>query len=266
MLPANKMASFVASPEPLKLALPDPARKTRIAEWLSANIKELTKLSHLPFSPAELCRLQQHYFSPVVNESGGESIALSSDPSAATAELTSTSVPAVSRPSATTMLENSDGDVSLMGQPATSTPGNQMASFPILKRKVSYWFLGEAATFTSQCGVNNCNVNSVPSMPQTVLLMIDVGPAGHTIPPTTKRARRNHSRIAFLPHIKTKVDLYLDISHDKALITMRQLYYAELAILSGQVNPIDPNENGIPRKHLCGELANDAEIIVVDMM
>ena len=271
LLPANKMASFVASPEPRKQTLPDPARKTRIAEWLGANIKELTKLSHLPFSSAELWRLHQHYFSPVVNESGGESVSPSSSPFVATAERTTSSVPAVSRPSSTenpcaTIHENSDCDVSAMSHSAITTAGNQMASLPILKRKVSYRFLGEAATFTSQCDVDNRNFNSVASTPQTVSLMIDVGPVGHTMPPTTKRARRNRSRISFLPRIKAKVDSYLDVSHDKALVTMRQLYYVELAILSGQVNPIEPTENGIPRIHLCGALANDAEMIIVDMM
>lgn len=271
MLPANKIASFVASPEPPKQTLPDPARKTRIAEWLSANMKEITKLSQLPFSSAELWRLHQHYFSPVVNESGGESIATSSNPCVATTEFTRSSVPAVSRPSSTenpcaTILENSDGDVSAMSQPAITTTGNQMASLPILKRKVSYRFLGEAATSTSQSGADHRNINAIASTPQTVSLMIDVGPVGHTMPPTTKRARRNRSRISFLPRIKAKVDSYLDVSHDKALITMRQLYYVERAILSGQVNPFDPTENGMPRIHLCGELANDAETIIVDMM
>jgi Ran GTPase-activating protein (RanGAP) involved in mRNA processing and transport len=272
MLPANKMASFVASPEPRKQILPDPVRKTRIAEWLSANIKELTKLSHLPFSSSELWRLHQHYFSPVVNESGGETITPSSNSSANTADLTASSVPAVSRPSSTenpftTILENSDGDVSSMSQLTSTAGSNHMSSLPILKRKVSYRFLGEAASFTAQCGGgDNRNVNEVASTPQTVSLMIDVGPVGHTMPPTTKRARRNRSRISFLPRIKAKVDSYLDVSHDKALVTMRQLYYVELAILSGQVNPIQPTENGTPYKHLCGELANDAEIIIVDMM
>ena len=271
MLPANKMASFVASPEPRKQALPDPARKMRIAGWLSANIKELTKLSRLPFNSAELWRLHQHYFSPVVNESGGESIAPSSNICATTAEFTSSSVPAVSRPSSTenpcsTILENSDGDVTSMSHPVISATCNQMASLPILKRKVSYRFLGEAATFTSQCGVDNRNVTAVASTPQTVSLMIDVGPVGHTMPSTTKRARRNRSRISFLPRIKAKVDSYLDNNHDKALVTMRQLYYVELAILNGQVNPIKSTENGTPRIHCCGELANDAEIIIVDMM
>ena len=271
MFPANKIASFVASPEPPKQALPDPARKTRIAEWLSANIREMTKLSQLPFSSAELWRLHQHYFSPVVNECGGKSVAPSSNHSVATAELIRSSVPAVSRPSSTenpcaTILENSDGDASFMSQPAITTTGNQMASLPILKRKVSYRFLGEADTSTLQGGADHRNMNAVASTPQTVSLMIDIGPVGHTMPPTTKRARRNRSRISFLPRIKAKVDSCLDISHDKALVTMRQLYYVELAILSGQVNPLDPTENGMSHVHLCGELATDAEMIIVDMM
>lgn len=266
-LPANKTTSFVASPEPPRQTLPDPARKTRIAEWLSANMKEISKLSHLPFSSAELWRLHQHYFSPVVNESGGESVTPSSNP-----YVTTSSVPEVSRPSSTenpcaTILEHSDGEVSAMSQPAITTTGNQMASLPILKRKVSYRFLGEAAAFTSPNGADNRTINAVASTPQTVSLMIDVGPVGHTMPPTTKRARRNRSRISFLPRVKAKVDSYLDVSHDKALIIMRQLYYVERAILSGQVNPLnDPSDNAIPRIHLCGELANDAEMIIVDML
>ena len=97
----------------------------------------------------------------------------------------------------------------------------------------------------------------------SVAKMIQEGPSGHSLPPKSKKARRNRTRISFLPRIKAKLDSYLDVCHEKALITMRQLYYVEQAILSGRVNPL---EEGTPRTHLSGALASDAETIVVDMM
>jgi hypothetical protein len=95
-------------------------------------------------------------------------------------------------------------------------------------------------------------------------MMIETGPTGHTMPPKTKRARRNRSRISFLPRVKAKLDSSLDVCHEKALVTMRQLYYVEQAILSGQVNPVDPITTS--RTHLCGDFATDAEMIVCDMI
>jgi Ran GTPase-activating protein (RanGAP) involved in mRNA processing and transport len=271
MLPTQKIASFVASPEATKQCLPDPTRKKRIAEWLSAHIKDITKLSQQPFSSGDLWRLHQHYFSPVVNESGGESVAPSPSPSNATVELTMSSVPEISRPSSTenpcmTKYEGSDEVPSIGIHLAMTTTGHQMASLPILKRKVSYRFLGEASSFPSRTGLESQNTDGAASTPQSVSLMIDGGPVGHSMPPTTKRARRNRSRISFLPRVKAKLDSYLDVCHEKALVTMRQVYYVEQAILSGQINPLKPTDNGLPRLHLCGDLANDAEMIIVDMI
>lgn len=269
LLPTSKISSFVASPEAPKQFLPDPARKKRIAEWLSVNVKEIIKLSQLPFSSAELWRLHQHFFSPVVNESGGE-VAQSPCASNATVELTMSSVPEISRPNSAEnsglSKEGSDDVISSGSQPSITTTGHQMASLPILKRKVSYRFLGEAAVFSSRPGLEGRNPEAASSTPLSVSQMIHGGPVGHSMPPTTKRARRNRSRISFLPRVKAKLDSYLDVCHEKALITMRQLYFVERAILSGQINPLEPSDNGIQRRHLCGELAGDAEIIIVDMM
>ena len=140
----------------------------------------------------------------------------------------------------------------------------------MLKRKVSYRFLGDAAMhqpgslqqpppsnpWGSAFGGGGSHVGSVAKM-------IQEGPSGHSLPPKNKKARRNRTRISFLPRIKAKLDSYLDVCHEKALITMRQLYYVEQAILSGRVNPL---EEGTPTTHLSGALATDAETVVVDMM
>ena len=102
--------------------------------------------------------------------------------------------------------------------------------------------------------------------PQSISLIIEGGPGVHSMPPKTKRARRNRSRISFLPRIKKKLDSSLDFCHEKALTTMRQLYYVEQAILNGEVNPILPSLETQPQIHLCGDLADDAETIIVDML
>lgn len=255
---SQQARSFVAPPEadtPRKAEMPDPARKQRIVEWLCTNIQHLNELSQLPFSSRELWRLHQHYFTPVVNESGGAMFQCSGNG-------VISSVPEVSRvhpvgSSASPFMELSDdnfavpvSDPALPGSPAVA------ASLPMLKRKVSYRFLADAVV-TSQSRVDIFQNASVARL-------IEDGHTGHSLPPKTKRARRNRTRISFVPRIKAKLDSYMDVCHEKALITMRQLYFVEQAILKGQVNPLEPSPQ--QRIHLSGVLASEAEMIIVDMI
>lgn len=262
LLVAHQAQSFVAPPETQekKSDIPDPARKKRIVEWLCSNIQHLNELAQLPFSSRELWRLHQHYFTPVVNESGGTMHECNGDAIAS-------SVPEVSRTyqgfsGTTTSIGSSDehlavpvSDPALPGSPAVA------ASLPMLKRKVSYRFLGDAA-FTSQPRIET-KMDHVFNN-GSVARLIEDGPTGHSLPPKTKRARRNRTRISFVPRIKAKLDSYMDVCHEKALITMRQLYFVEQAILKGQVNPVAPSSQ--PRIHLSGVLASEAEMIIVDMI
>lgn len=261
-MPAQQARSFVAPPEAAtttkKQEMPDPARKKRIVEWLCSNIQHLNELAQLPFSSRELWRLHQHYFTPVVNESGG-----------AMAECAGhgviSSVPEVSRAypasAVTTSVESSSdehlavpvSDPALPGSPAVA------ASLPMLKRKVSYRFLGDAMVTSSHTRVEHNTLHN-----GSVARLIEDGHTGHSLPPKTKRARRNRTRISFVPRIKAKLDSYMDVCHEKALITMRQLYFVEQAILKGQVNPLEPTAH--PRIHLNGILASEAEMIIVDMI
>jgi len=259
-----RVGSFVASPESHTQTLPDPLRKTRIVEWLHANTKHLNEIAEKPFNSAELWKLHQHYFTPVVNESGGEVIAPSSNPNFVGVGLTASSVPEVSRTSSSFDPGDSLGDeanrVLVSGShPTMKSASNQLGSLPLLKRKVSYHSLADAARseFRSAAHV---------STTQSISLIIEGGPGVHSMPPKTKRARRNRSRISFLPRIKKKLDSSLDFCHEKALTTMRQLYYVEQAILNGEVNPILPSLETQPQIHLCGDLADDAETIIVDML
>jgi hypothetical protein len=262
---SGQARSFVVPPETPKQTLPDPSRKKRIVEWLCSNIQHLNKLAQQPFSSAELGRLHQHYFTPVVNETGG-SLAPSPNPSAH--ELITSSVPDVSRSSP------NGNQKSKLRAPTEDTfhvpasepsmmacqPSPILSSFPNIKRKGSYRFLGDAA-FSAQ-PQTEARRSSLPI--SSVSMMIEGGPTGHSLPPKTKKARRNRTRISFLPRVKARLDSYLDVCHEKALITMRQVHYVEQAILSGQVNPIDPAVS--PRTHLTGDCATDCEMIVVDMV
>lgn len=268
-LDRSQAKSFVAPPHSQtspKQTLPDPSRKKRIVEWLCSNIQHLNKLAQQPFSSAELGRLHQHFFTPVVNESGGSLTPPSPDPSLY--QLTMMSVPNVSKgapngsptPKLRVSVEDTfhvQASVPIMN--ACQAP--ILSSFPNIKRKGSYRFLGDAV-FTAQSQPQEKDRSSL-QMP-SVSMMIEGGPTGHSLPPKTKRARRNRTRISFLPRVKAKLDSYLDVCHEKALITMRQMYYVEQAILSGKVNPVDPAVT--PRTHLTGDLATDAEMIVVDMI
>lgn len=291
--------SFVAAPQERDATkhsqLPDPSRKKRIVEWLCNNIKHLNKLSQMPFDSGELLKLHQHYFTPVVNESGGTSGFRQESKSTS-----GSSAPDVSRASSNNQqMEDASfvsstgfrsGDVSMVpasdpmfangsgSQLAASDPPQQgysqpviASSLPMLKRKVSYRFLGDASmhhnhptlpppvsTPSLWGGIGSSNAGSVAKMIQN-------GPSGnHSLPPKSKKARRNRTRISFLPRIKAKLDSYLDVCHEKALATMRQLYYVEQAILNGRVNPLDDNSRVL--QHLSGALATDAETIVVDMI
>ena len=246
--------SFVAEPEVSckHQEAPDPERKRRVVEWLCQNIKHLNELSQKPFSPSELWSLHQHYFTPVVNESGG----------AVAGDRIVSSVPDINRAtiggsSVTPSTESSDEHLSVpASDPALPNPAGA-SSLPAMKRKVSYRHLGDAAMI-QQSDQRTSAGN------QSVARMIEDGHTGHSMPPKTKRARRNRTRISFLPRIKAKLDSYLDVCHEKALSTMRQLYFVEHAILSGQINPVDPSCSSMT--HLSGVLASEAEMIVVDMI
>lgn len=268
-MPTRQNRSFVAPPEEsAKHSLTDPSRKKRIVEWLCSNIQHLNKLAQKPFSSAELWKLHQHYFTPVVCETGG-SIAPSPSPSANSVGFAVSSVPEVSRATSTDhpgdMLSDSTEEslnVPVSDPSLKASSPLALSSLPMLKRKVSYRFLADAASLATSPRLDFRNARL--SHNNAVSLMIEGGPTGHSMPPKTKRPRRNRTRISFLPRVKAKLDSFLDVCHEKALVTMRQLYYVEQAILSGQVNPIDPTTTS--RTHLCGDCATDAEMIVVDMI
>lgn len=255
------LRSFVAPPEfqaTKQQAMPDPARKKRIVEWLCANIQYLNELAELPFSSRELWNLHQHYFTPVVNESGG-SVLPEHDES-----LVVSSVPEVDRlhqgaSAVTPSTASVEDQLSVpMSDPVLAVPAP--FSMSMLKRKVSYRFIGDAMPMTQSAGSKMEKTFNTAS----VAMSIEHGHTGHSLPPKTKRARRNRTRISFLPRIKAKLDSYLDVCHEKALITMRQLYFVEASILAGHVNPLEPLSSH--RTHLSGMIASEAEMIVVDMI
>lgn len=264
----EKTKSFVVAPQ---AATPiatheeiDPMRKKRIAEWLCTHLEHLNNIAQQPFNSSDLSRLYQHYFSPVVNESGGSagrcpsiplSEAIDSFISRETGDfpICATNVPLHS--STSTLMEQS-----------SSTPNSAMGSLPMLKRKVSYRFLGDATLSSAPklAGSPSGRRQSAPiNQSSTIPFLLDGGPVGSSLPPKTKRARRNRSRISFLPRLKARLDVSLARSHGNALTLMRQLHYVEHAILGGQLNQIDPST---VRTHLCAESALDAETILVDML
>ncbi|KAL3944712.1 MAG: hypothetical protein SGBAC_001227 [Bacillariaceae sp.] len=265
-LSTKQARSFVAPPEPSgsngNSSVPDPARKQRIVEWLCSNIQHLNEMSQYPFDSRDLWRLHQHYFTPVVNETGG-----AASPFVKSDERIVSSVPEVSRTvtggsTFTPSIVSSDGHFSVPTcDPVLPGAANGPNSLPMLKRKVSYRVLGDAMILSdtkSEKKIEDSTQNG------SVARMIQHGHTGHSLPPKTKRARRNRTRISFLPRIKEKLDSYLDVCHEKALVTMRQLYFVEEAILKGEINPLDTALS--PRTHLSGILASEAEMIIVDMM
>jgi Ran GTPase-activating protein (RanGAP) involved in mRNA processing and transport len=269
--------SFVTSPELAgsETYVPDPQRKKRVIEWLCSNIQNLNKMAQQPFNSKELWALHQRYFTPVVNECGG-SVNPSSETSNNQNGNPKLHASRVSRSNSTENpadMMNDSTDDTLMTQssdPFILDSPQGIVSLPVLKRKVSYRFLGDAMV-NSAPRMSNCVEMRGPETEQPisngmVSMMIEGGPVGHSMPRKTKRARRNRTRISFLPRVKVKLDSYLDVCHEKALTMMRQLYFVERAILLGQLNS---DVNSMPysaRMHLHGVLAMDAEMILVDMI
>jgi hypothetical protein len=263
--------SFVAAPdEPAKPAIPDPYRKKRIVDWLCKNIQHLNEFSQLPFNSGELWRLHQHYFTPVVNESGGSVNGASSHDATEDIGRVINSVPDVSRrganPNDASMVTPSTQSIEEHCTIPASDPSLQSpmaAQLTMLKRKVSYRFLGDADKQIYNIQPQERNMQHTNGI--SVAKMIEDGAGVQAMPPRTKRARRNKTRISFLPRIKAKLESYLDVCHEKALILMRQLYFVEHALLAGKINPNEPS-GGSHRIHLSGLLADEAEMILIDMV
>jgi Ran GTPase-activating protein (RanGAP) involved in mRNA processing and transport len=269
--------SFVTTPDLAgsETYVPDPQRKKRVIEWLCSNIQNLNKMAQQPFNSKELWALHQRYFTPVVNECGG-SVNPTSEMSNNQNGNPKLHASRVSRSNSTENpadMMNDSTDDTLMTQssdPFILDSPQGIVSLPVLKRKVSYRFLGDAMV-NSAPRMSNCVEMRGPETEQPisngmVSMMIEGGPVGHSMPRKTKRARRNRTRISFLPRVKVKLDSYLDVCHEKALTMMRQLYFVERAILLGQLNS---DVNSMPysaRMHLHGVLAMDAEMILVDMI
>jgi len=234
------------------------ARKKRIVEWLCRNIHHLNELSQLPFNSSELWRLHQHFFTPTVYDSGiaGLSISESQELSSSCnfSEPPGSSI--VSEPFDTTPSMAST-DVPIM---RASEPVMNPSVLPLLKRKVSYRFLHEAClTSEPPCTV----IPRLKTVGDASVSKLIEDMNVHTMQPSSKRPRRNRSRVSFVPAIKTKLDSFLDSCHQKALVLMRQLYYVEKCMLNNEIYPI---EDVGSRKHLAGILAADAEMILLEMM
>lgn len=209
---STRSSSFVAAPAvPTELSVPDPDRKKKIVDWLCKNMQQLNELSQIPFDSTELWRLHQHYFAPVVNERGGN-VSASPTPSDSVSRIVS-SVPDVSRkipanaePSTITPSTLSSDDQIFV---ASSEPSLQasppVASLPMLKRKVSYRFLGDAAISSSR-GRHEVRAQSMNNA--SVSQMIQSGGIGHSMPPKSKRARRNKTRISFMPRIQVRASAF----------------------------------------------------------
>jgi hypothetical protein len=244
-------------PKKNKTHVPSPSvnaatKKKMMLEWLCKNIQHLNELSQLPFNSSELWRLHQHFFSPTTqlavlqNDSDHHSMSQSKDGSNSYDSGNGQCTSVLSAPCAACPMANS--------APIPSSEPAIHGNKSLLKRKVSYRFLGEATLSSS--------TPETSTIDQSVSRLIE-DMNGQTMQHRSKRPRRNRSRISIVPRIKQKLDSFLDSDHQKALGLMRQLYYVEKSLLSGNVYPID-DIKGVT--HLIGALASDAETILIDMM
>jgi len=245
---------FVTKPHPALATLTAAAKKKKIIEWVCKSIQHLNELSQLPFNSSELWKLHQHFFSPTIQMT----VRHCEEPSVMGSELGMKSCNSSNLPVG-----------SILSAPCTASPSTKPPAIPssepvihgassVLKRKVSYRFLGEA-TMSSSISQPSKKTNN---MDQSVSKLIE-DMNGQSMQPKSKRPRRNRSRISIVPKIKQKLDKYLDSDHQKALGLMRQLHYVETSLLNGSIYPIQ--ERGAAT-HLIGDLAEDAETILLDMM
>lgn len=256
-LPKGPAKSFVATPvEASSANVPDPARKKQIVDWLCKSIQHLNDLAQMAFDPGDLWRLHQHYFTPVVKESGGSLPPRHESRCRIAHSLPDVSVEPMDVSTVSLSADSNMDDVILQSDPALSPPNG----VPMLKRKVSYRSLGDAALLGVSQHTPEVRFSS-PPVSTTVAKMIHDGPGANSMPPRTKRMRRNKTRISFLPRIQEKLDSLLDVCHDKALTLMRQLYFVECALLRGEIFRVTSNAT-----HLSGVLASEAEMIVLDML
>eukprot|EP00551_Chaetoceros_affinis_P012138 CAMPEP_0203662806 /NCGR_PEP_ID=MMETSP0090-20130426/637_1 /ASSEMBLY_ACC=CAM_ASM_001088 /TAXON_ID=426623 /ORGANISM="Chaetoceros affinis, Strain CCMP159" /LENGTH=1026 /DNA_ID=CAMNT_0050525641 /DNA_START=552 /DNA_END=3632 /DNA_ORIENTATION=- len=223
-------------------------RKKKIMEWLCNNMFHLNELSNLPFNDCELWRLHQHFVSPTIQETNlhcnGES------------HITTESIDTLNSVAHQYNSVLSEPCAPSQSADLSTVPASEpvMGNLPMLKRKVSYRFLQEAAM------IERPENHVQPDMEVTKLIE-DMN--GHTMQPKSKRARKNRSRISIVPRIKKKLDSYLVSDHYRALGLMRQLAYVEKSLLNGSIYPVGDVGTAT---HLIGSLASDAEMILVDMM
>ena len=242
---------MLQSPESSDFELDTATKKKRIVQWLCKNIHHLNELAQLPFNSSELWRLHQHFFSPTIQMTirNEEDITDSLHSFESSASRPASSI--LSAPCAKTLNAN------VPTIPSSEPVINGRKS--LLKRKVSYRFLGEA-TLSSNTLVNMSD--NKKDMDESVSKLIE-NMNGQSMEPKSKRARRNRSRISIVPRLKKKLDSYLDCDHQKALGLMRQIFYVEKSLLNSSIYPVDEKE---ARTHLIGSLAADCETILLEMM
>jgi Ran GTPase-activating protein (RanGAP) involved in mRNA processing and transport len=238
-------------------------RRKKMVGWLCKNIQHSNELANLPFNSSELWRLHQHFFNPLIFEGERSSRAESPHSMDGMKSIDSTISHAnstVSAPHAGT--QSSDTHLSVpVSEPSLAIQQGgryDMGNLSMLKRKVSYRTLHDAAKSNparAEVRLEDANGASISRLIQDM--------SGHSMQPKSKKARRNRSRISFVPRVKAKLDSYLDTCHEKALILMRQLQYVERALLRGDIYPFDQAGS---ITHLTGILASDIEIMVLDLM
>lgn len=232
-------------------------RKKSITQWLGHHINRLNELSHLPFNSSELWRLHQYFFVPTLSDdtAGCSSNPDSSDVNSCSFALSATQGSSIlSEPYETTNSLASSANILVRTSAPVMNATN--ASLPLLKRKVSYRYLHEAYHET------NYSSSPFPHIADESIAKMIADLNVQSMQPKLKRARQHRARVYFVPRIKSQLDSYLDSCHQKALILLRQLLFVEKCMLSGLIYPLETQST----THLSGTLAEDAEMILLDMM
>lgn len=232
-------------------------RKKSIIQWLAQHMYHLNELSHLPFNSSELWRLHQYFFVPTFSDTDPccPSNPESSDVNSCSCNFSATQGSSiVSEPYDTTQsIQSSDDYVKRTSAPVINSTN---CSLPLLKRKVSYRYLHESYL------TSDFNSSLSPRMADESIAKMIEDLNVQSMQPKLKRARQHRARVYFVPRIKAKLDSYLDSCHQKALVLLRQLFFVEKSLLNGQIYPLESKST----THLSGLLAEDAEMILIDMM
>jgi Leucine Rich repeat len=234
-------------------ALPqvEQAQKDRNLQWLRAHVQSLHQVGNLPFNEADLWKLHQYFFSPLVPVDGEQSEKSGSTSSTTVSpEEINATVPVVLSPP------------SPQSHPVPFDAGTKAQ----LGRALSFQALGDASSTVESLG-SFSTVSNYSNRRRTLGTMEEKvecdesSTSSEEGQPVSKRARNFRPRISFYPRIRSLLEnLGTKQSQHQCLSLLRQLKFVESVLFQGR----DAYGNEL---HQPDEVTPaDLEMIILDLL